>query len=72
MVPQSDPLAAEPLGHSPVIIAATELGNRQSRIKPHGVMPGRLFAFISAPRAQPCAAAAFSPAGFSLAFEQFI
>jgi hypothetical protein len=34
---------AEPSRHSPVIITAAELGNRQSRMKPHGVMPGRLF-----------------------------
>ena len=35
----------EPLRSSLLITTATELGNQQSRIKPHGVMPGRLFAF---------------------------
>src|SRR5580704_18650277 len=35
----------EPLRSSPLINTATELGNQQSRIKPHGVMPVRLFAF---------------------------
>ena len=33
----------EPLRHPLVIKPAAELVNRQSRIKPHGVMPGRLF-----------------------------
>jgi hypothetical protein len=28
---------------SPVVMKAAELGNRQSRMRPHGVMPGRLF-----------------------------
>jgi len=32
------------LRHSSVIMAVTEPGDRQSRMRPHGVMPGRLFA----------------------------
>jgi hypothetical protein len=35
---------AEHLRRPLVIKAATELVNRQSHIKPHGVMPGRFFA----------------------------
>ena len=27
--------------------AAAELGNRQSRMRPHGVMPGRLFCYVA-------------------------
>jgi len=34
---------AEPFRRSPVAMVAAELGNRQSRMRPHGVMPGRLF-----------------------------
>jgi hypothetical protein len=38
---------------SPVMIGqATELGNRQSRMKPHGVMPGRLFAEVRTRRGE--------------------
>jgi hypothetical protein len=36
-------VSVEPLCCSPVVIAATELGDQQLRIRPHGVMPGRLF-----------------------------
>jgi hypothetical protein len=35
---------AEPPRRPLVINSAAELVNRQSRIKPHGVMPGRFFA----------------------------
>src|ERR1700676_1117214 len=47
------PNHAEPLHRSPVRIAAAELGNRQSRMKPHGVMPGRLFCVLTRDRATP-------------------
>ena len=39
----------EPLRSSPLITPATELGSQQSRIKSHGVMPVRLFAFQPGP-----------------------
>ena len=39
----------EPLRRSSIIMPAAELGNRQSRRRPHGVMPGRLFYALDCP-----------------------
>jgi hypothetical protein len=53
--PESFPSRPEPSRSSPLIFTSAELGNQQSRIKPHGVMPVWLFAFRAGHGGDPCA-----------------